>query len=318
MIDSANPPLLADLGHQQLLSVIGPDAGKFLQGQLTCDIGKITRNNSGLGAHCTAKGRMISSFRIAALTENHIELRMHRGILESAAKALGKYIVFSKAELQSKPGQFQLLGIAGPEAEILLVNCFGTVPKQCNEVIQHQQNLLIKIGEQRFEVWVESTNAESVWSTLAPDCQLIGTPDWDLLEIRDGIGQVRPETVEMFIPQLINFDVVGAISFNKGCYTGQEVIARMHYLGKLKRRMYRTSTAIDKGDLPLPGAEVYTTATQQSVGNVVISAPARAGEIELLVVATTAAADSGQLYLDRERTQKLNLLPLPYAITEKE
>ena len=135
--------------------------------------------------------------------------------------------------------------------------------------------------------------------------------DWLLGQIRAGIGQVMEQTRELFIPQMINLQAVGGVSFKKGCYTGQEIVARMQYLGKLKRRLYRLSLVADQ--LPEPGIALYSATHNSSIGEVVIAANA-ANNIELLAVLQAEAAESGDVHLGALDGPALHLLDLPYEL----
>ncbi len=132
---------------------------------------------------------------------------------------------------------------------------------------------------------------------------------WELLDIRDGRGEVRPETREEFIPQMLNLQCLGGVSFKKGCYTGQEIVARMHYLGKLKRRMYRISAPGDTP--PPPGASCQLPGETANVGHVVMAQRADATNIEILVVLTASATTVPEIEIDGQN-MSIEILPLPY------
>uniref|UniRef100_UPI0039175BD9 CAF17-like 4Fe-4S cluster assembly/insertion protein YgfZ n=1 Tax=Pseudomonas sp. TaxID=306 RepID=UPI0039175BD9 len=134
---------------------------------------------------------------------------------------------------------------------------------------------------------------------------------WLLGQIRAGIGQVMEQTRQLFIPQMINLQAVGRVSFQKGCYTGQEIVARMQYLGKLKRRQYRLALAQD--EIPAPGTEVFSPTHSSSVGEVVIAAHAHAG-CELLAVLTADSVEDDNLHLGSPEGPRLTLLSLPYEL----
>ena len=307
---------LVDLSHQGLITVTGPDAAKFLQGQVTCDITDLEQA-SRLGAHCTHKGRAISSFRAARLADEKIALRLPKSILASAQQALAKYIVFSKAELADASDDYSRIGLAGPTANALLTEHLAAPPSDVQGVCHLPNGCIIKLSEQRFECWIAAADGKTLWDKLQPACSISDAEAWTLLDIRDGYGEVRPETLEAFIPQLLNYQLIDGISFQKGCYSGQEVIARMHYRGKLKRQMFRVSFPSGEA-LPLPGTDIYTDKGTQSVGTIVIAAPAEESRAEALAVITRDAALSDSAYLDLTQTTQLKVLPLPYSLNEKD
>ncbi|TQV84041.1 folate-binding protein YgfZ [Exilibacterium tricleocarpae] len=308
-------PQLAVLSHQRLLQVSGPDSRKFLQGQLTCDVDALGTDTSGLGAHCNHKGRMIADFRIAATGADTCTLRLHHSTLEPLQQSLGKYIVFSKAALHSAADAC-IIGLCGAGAGAVLSEVCGALPETVDTLVPNDRGAVIRVGEDRFECWLNGETAADVLVPLLARCRLRETGYWDLLDIRAGIGQVRGDASEAFIPQLLNYQAIGGISFTKGCYTGQEVVARMQYRGKLKRHMYRLRMTAGSASPPAPGSEIFAAGARQSVGNVVFSALAEETNIELLSVCTSEAASSGQMYLDAQRQQPLEVLSLPYAITK--
>lgn len=312
---SEGATLLVDLSYQRLLTVTGPDAAKFLQGQVTCDInalGPVSR----LGAHCNHKGRALSSFRAVQLAADQIVLRMHGSVLAGTQQTLGKYIVFSKAELKDASEDYRRIGLAGPKAEALILHQFGECPQADQDVTLHEHGCVIKISANRYECWIKPEQGESLWQQLATDCTAVGSAAWTWLDIRDGLGEVRAQSVEEFIPQMLNFQAIGGISFNKGCYTGQEVVARMQYLGKMKRQMFRVT--LSGGALPQPSDHLYSDTSKQSVGNVVMAAANPVDEkcTEALAVITKAAVEADSVFLDENHQQKLQVLDLPYAINK--
>lgn len=303
---------IVDLGHQGLLSVQGPDAAKFLQGQVTCDVRELTGAKvTRLGAQCTLKGRMLLSFRALQLDSEQILLRMPGGLIEKAIASFAKYIVFSKAKLHDCSDAYHRLGLYGPQAESLLKRVLETVPAEREDWCAGERAIVIKLDEQRYECWLEPNSADAIEQALMSSCIRAGENLWTLLDIRAGIGEVRPETSEMFTPQALNYQLVNAINFRKGCYTGQEIVARLHYRGTLKRHMYRLTTNSNSSQLPPLGSAVLT-ADQRNIGEIVLAAHTDSGAIELL--ATIADEQIEHAYIGTTTQQKLEQLPLPYAI----
>jgi tRNA-modifying protein YgfZ len=309
---------LIALDHLGFLVVKGPEAKKFLQGQVTCDMNQVTNGQSLLGAHCNTKGRMIFSFRAVQLppetpNADSIALIMQRGLLERARQSLAKFIVFSKARL-SLGDAHGLVSLAGSQAPQLLHELLPHTPTVGQNTVQTGDSVCIRVGEDRFLCLLNHDSARQYWQSWAPHCQRQGYFYWNLANIRDGIGEVVPGCEELFIPQMLNMQLTGGISFTKGCYIGQEVVARMQYLGKLKRHMRRAQVTL--AETPRPGSPLYAGESSQSVGNIVLAAPADADTVELLAVTTDSAFESDDLYLDPAKTQKLLPLPLPYAVPQ--
>ena len=302
--------------NHRLILVKGSDAFTFLQGQVTNDIKTLTRSegvgHSSLGAHCTPKGRVLFSFRAFQLAADTVALAMYQPMIESALSSLKKYSIFSKVELIDASDQYHLLGIRGP-GEQLLDTVFPRLPAHDNELVEHEGAIAIKLGTERYECWLPTAVTSSISTT---ETNIAGNELWTATLIELGIGEVRPETVEEFIPQMLNFQAVGnGISFDKGCYTGQEVVARMHYLGKLKKHLYRFQ--YDSDSTPAAGSPLYTPGNHQATGHVVIASPL-AQQQELLAVVTTQSVEANQVFLDANCTQKIQALSLPYAINKSE
>lgn len=287
------------------ITVQGPDAAKFLQGQVTCDLSAIEAGASTLGAHCTHQGRMVSSFRIARSGDDSYTLRVHESIAERALAQLNKYIVFSKAKarLDDTLTGFALLG-SGVGQWLLDRNEAG-IPEDNDQAWADADGMVIRLQEDAIESWVVLALAHK-YQQLAEQEQRLGTAaDWQAWLVANGIGEVRSETVEVFIPQVLNLHLTGGISFTKGCYTGQEIVARMKYRGKLKRHMYRAQTQTNE---PIaPNTPVFADGHAQSVGEVVIAANG-----ELLVSMTQEAKQENAVHLAAADGPVLAFLALPY------
>ncbi len=310
-----NRTFIADLQHETILTIKGPDASKFLQGQVTCDIHTIIHESS-LGAHCTHKGRMLFSFLALASNPESIYLRLPKEQIHSALAALNKYIIFSKAKAEEVSTDFLQLGIWGPDARNVIATILGRCPVKNSAFIQTDLHTIIQLDESRFECWLHSSNATDNTNTLARLQQNTAPSEykhWQLIDIQCGIGHVYAPNTEQFIPQMLNYQALGAISFDKGCYTGQEIVARMKYHGKIKRHMYRARG--DTSNPPPPGAPIYSAGSERSVGSIVIASQID-NNYEALLVATAASAKAQALFLDTQQQQKLTLLELPYVMNE--
>ncbi|SHL63931.1 YgfZ/GcvT domain-containing protein [Phytopseudomonas punonensis] len=305
MADSA---FFCPLTHEGILAVRGPDAGKFLQGQITCNINYLGDSGSSLGARCTPKGRMLSSFRIVSIAEGFL-LAMSRELLEPQLGELQKYAAFSKAKLSDESAAWARFGISRGDAALQALGI--ELATQADSVASKDALFATRLSDGRAELWTPVEQAESVHSQLAKQLREAPLNDWLLAQIRAGIGQVTGETRELFIPQMINLQAVGGVSFKKGCYTGQEIVARMQYLGKLKRRLYRLKIATDQ--LPTPGSELFSPVHRSAVGEVVLAAASPTG-VELLAVLQEDAALDGNIHLGSLEGMPLDLLDLPYTL----
>lgn len=307
---STQATFLIPLKSQALLGVEGPDANRFLQGQLTCDLRELTPSHSLQGAQCSLKGRMLNTFRLVQDRDDRVILRTFSELASATQAALGKYIVFSKAEIKDLSGAYTLVGLVGPQAESLLSTQLGAVPETDGDWLNSNGHLIIKLAEQRFECWLNQDTAAPLLAAWSASCQAADENLWTLQDIRAGWAQLRPQTQELFTPQALNYPLVGAVSFRKGCYTGQEVVARLHYKGKLKRRMYRVEFPWpEQSPLPAPGDEL--TDDERALGQCVLAAHNERGRVEALVVMNDALA--AQEVIDYNG-QQMRLLSLPYAI----
>ncbi|SFP50390.1 hypothetical protein SAMN03159489_01071 [Pseudomonas sp. NFPP07] len=305
MADSA---FFCSLSHEGVLAVRGPDASKFLQGQLTCNLNYLSDSQSSLGARCTQKGRMQSSFRIL-LEGDGCLLAMATELLEPQLADLKKYAVFSKAKLSDESALWARFGLGN--ADTLLAGLGLELPPEDGAVARNDGLIAIRVSADRTELWAPADQAEALREQLAAQLPEGDLNQWLLGQIRAGIGQVMPATRELFIPQMLNLQAIGGVSFKKGCYTGQEIVARMQYLGKLKRRLYRL--ALNAEELPEPGTPLFSPTHGSSIGEVVIAARAEQN-IELLAVLQAEAAEDGNLHLGALEGPGLHLLDLPYQL----
>ncbi|WP_192563869.1 YgfZ/GcvT domain-containing protein [Pseudomonas gozinkensis] len=305
MADSA---FFCTLSHEGVLAVRGADAGKFLQGQLTCNINYLSETQASLGARCTQKGRMQSSFRIV-LEGDGVLLAMAGELLEPQLADLKKYAVFSKSKLTDESASWVRFGLDHGDAALSSLGL--ELPAETDSVARHEGLIAIRVSPNRAELWVPAGQADSVKGKLSAQLSEGELNQWLLGQIRAGIGQVMPSTRELFIPQMLNLQAVGGVSFKKGCYTGQEIVARMQYLGKLKRRLYRVQ--LDASELPEPGTPLFAPSHGSSIGEVVLAARSEKN-IELLAVLQAEAADAGDLHLGTAEGPTLHLLDLPYEL----
>lgn len=305
MADSA---FFCPLSHEGVLAVRGSDAAKFLQGQLTCNLNYLSDTQASLGARCTQKGRMQSSFRIL-LQGDGVLLAMATELLEPQLADLKKYAVFSKSKLTDESAAWARFGVS--DADQVLAGLGLQLPAETDSVVRSDDLIAIRVSPGRAELWAPAAQAQTLHSQLAAQLNEGELNQWLLGQIRAGIGQVMPQTRELFIPQMLNLQAVGGVSFKKGCYTGQEIVARMQYLGKLKRRLYRLR--LNAGELPEPGTPLVSPNHNSAIGEVVLAARADQA-IELLAVLQAEAAESGDVHVGTLEGPGLQLLDLPYQL----
>ena len=311
------------LADEALLHITGPQALTFLQGQTTCDTRRLDDSHALPGAYCTPQGRVVCDFLLCQLAPEHYALRMRREIRGGAGAVFGKYILFSRAELAAAGEDWQVAACWGEGAAAKLLSIFGGVPGERYGARTGEGFVLVQLDADghQFECYLKDGHDCGWRRQLEAGFEAGDQSTWQALQIISGIARIEAATVEAFVPQMLNYDLTGHISFKKGCYTGQEVIARLHYRGQAKRRMYlarmengNTSSPPQAGT-PQAGLPLYNAGSEQSVGTVVNSAGTPEGGIVALVVATAAGAAAG-LRLGSQDGPPLQAGALPYALEQ--
>lgn len=307
---------LADLNNFDLIAVSGDEATSFLQGQLSCNLSKLTVQCTLLGTYCDLKGRVISDMRVLLLGQD-ILLLCQSGMGIALRKTLDKYIVFSKAKTALKTAQFERYGVYGPDASATVADLFGAVPQGPGEALAIQDAVVYRLpdSQARFEILVATDNdalIERIQSLDVTD----DLEEWDLADIRQGIVHIHPDIQESYTPQLLNYDLTEHVDFKKGCYTGQEIVARMHYRGTAKKRLFRASVE----GLPA-SVESLVLHKGDSVGEILSVARTDAGPFEMLLILPCELVEqkaplelrNGSLEeaVGRSSATKIELLPLP-------
>jgi folate-binding protein YgfZ len=302
-----------DLSHLGLITARGPDTEHFLQGQLTCDVRQVTPEHSLIGAHCNPKGRALACFRLFR-REDGYALELPQAMVDATLGRLRKYLLMSKSVLENASDTLARIGVAGPNAASLLESALGAVPEMVNGVIAADNMTAIRLPglQPRFELHGAARELGVIWNALAPNVTPVGAEAWRLLDILSGIPTIYPETVEAFVPQMINLQRLEGISFQKGCYTGQEIVARTHHLGRIKRRMYLAQ--VDSPIRPQPGDLLYSPQADasQSAGQLADACRHPEGGYAVLAVALIECAEQGSLHLGDSSGPVLQLEPLPY------
>ena len=309
---------ICDLSYMGLISAGGEEARPFLQGQFTSDVRQVTSSHSQLSAYCNPKGRMLANFRVFMRNERYY-LRLPGELLEPTLNRLRMFVLRAKVVLADASDSLLRIGYSGLQAEAHLRALLGGVPAAIDDCDPSGDLTVIRIPgpAARFEIYGELEDIKDIWSQLTQHATPVPTAHWSLLDIIAGIPNVLPETIGAFVPQMANMELVGAVSLKKGCYPGQEVVARMHYLGKLKRRMYRGHVDLDVP--PQPGEAVYTSGKNtQPSGTIVDAQPHPGGGVEVLTVIQTSDARSGDLRLGSLDGSPLRLGTLPYKVIESD
>lgn len=282
--------------HLGVLTVAGKDAEKFLQGQITCNINDITDIKSSLGAMCNPKGRAITTFLLVKDADAFLMI-LPNELLASVKKRLQMYVLRSDVILTDSSDELCLIGLSYGISQTDGALDFAT---------SRQENIVVNFQD-RCLIIAEVDNAQSIWTKqVNQGFQPDDSAQWRYLDIISGIPWLSAETSEEFIPQMLNLDKLGGISFNKGCYTGQEIVARTHYLGKAKREMFLA----EGGDImpPEPNSTIIDDreGVEQSVGKV-LYAQSRKKSCRMLIVLQVSDTNSYNLRLKNHNQDKITL-----------
>ena len=305
--------VVAPLSHFGLIRCGGEDAASFLHNLFTNDVNHLVDGRAELNGFCSAKGRMLADFLIWRDGHDYF-LTLSADIQPAIQKKLCMYVLRSKVKLADATDEFVLIGVAGREAAAAVCAVVaGEAPTEPLRMGRFGQGCVIRLDAQRFELAVRSEAAEAVWEKLSAMAKPVGTSAWRWLDIAAGIPHITVATQEEFVPQMANFELIGGVSFTKGCYPGQEVVARTKYLGKIKRRMYRIH--VPGNACPQAGADLFSAELpDQSCGKVMNSAAAPGGGCEALAVLIMASAEAGEVRLGADDGPKIEFRALPYAL----
>lgn len=306
---------IISLDHFGIIQASGEDVQSFLQGQLTNDITLTGQDKMQISGYCNPKGRMLAQFLIIPWNTTYL-LLVPRTILEPTLKRLKMYVMRSQVELTDVSNTYICIGFAGSDIEQKLSAHFVAIPVSDYDCSVAVDQILAKFPgvTARYLAVLETTAAKTLWLGMKDAAHQSGPGAWFWMDIHAGIPTILPETVEEFVPQMVNLEILAGVNFKKGCYTGQEIVARMHYLGKAKRRMYRLSHAGDS-TLPAPGTDLYDAeGDTQSVGKIVMAQPSPIQGIDMLAVIQNSHVKQTGLHLESQTGPALSLESLPYAI----
>jgi folate-binding protein YgfZ len=315
--------VVSDLSHFGLIRFTGEDAQSFLQGQLSCDVAQVSSSATGAatyGGYCNPKGRLLASFLLWHDNSGYL-MQLPSALCAGIQKRLSMYVLRAKVKVADASDSVVRIGVAGSHASALIHSILGEISPLRLAVSQGERGSVISLpgpGEERFELIIAREHAVAVWQGLRRAARPVGAACWDWLDIRSGIPVILPETQEQFVPQMVNLDAIGGVSFQKGCYPGQEIVARTQYLGKIKRRMYLAGIKVEPGTPILPvsaGDELFSADMgNQSSGTVVNAAPSPGSGYDVLAVVQISSAEASQFRWKSPEGPALEITPLPYLI----
>ncbi|AEJ01125.1 folate-binding protein YgfZ [Nitrosomonas sp. Is79A3] len=311
--DTQTGTVMADLSHYGLIRFSGDDAPTFLQSQVSCDIREIKQQKAQYGSYCTPKGRVLASFLLYQHNDNYF-MQLPASLRIPIQKRLSLYVLRANVQLGDASDTLIRIGIAGQNAAALIEEITGlSCTNEPLGVIHHENITILFLTQNRIELIAPIENASTLWEHFSQRAKPVGANCWDWLDIQSGIPVILPETQEEFLPQMINLDAFGGISFKKGCYPGQEIVARTQYLGKLKRRMFLAH--IPAVEAVKAGDELYSIdMDDQSSGNIVNAALSPNGGFDILAVIQQSSVDSSQIRWQSLQGPVLQIKSLPYSL----
>jgi hypothetical protein len=304
--------VICDLAPLRVLAIGGADAETFLQGQLSCDAKGLAPGVCRYGSFNSPKGRMLANFVLwrSPAAGDRFEMLLPEDVAASVAQRLRMYVLRSNVVLTDVSADTRRFGIGGPAATTALVAAFGAAPA-AHETLHVGEATVLGLPGPRFVV-LAAGDIEAVQARFAAHAAAAAFDVWQWLTIRAGVPIITAATQDALVAQVANWDILGGVDFKKGCYTGQEIIARTHYLGRLKER-----TFLFHADVPYvaPGDRIFSAVFEaQPCGTVVNAARAPGGGFDLLAVLQIVAQERGDARLRAPDGQPLVSLPLPYSI----
>ncbi|MEM7304468.1 MAG: folate-binding protein [Pseudomonadota bacterium] len=301
---SSNPdPFLTDLGYLGCCQISGADSASFLQGQLTNDVDELSINQGQLTSYCTPKGRMLAIFYLIRLEDAYLAI-MPKDIIYVVLKRLQMFILRSKVEINRSENTLLLGACALSNSDLAALTGLDTPNKDYQ--LAAGNNKLFKVpGIVDRYIYI----GEPLSSSSYP---LFTDSYWKWLDIMSGIPSITESTQEAFVPQMANMELIDGVSFSKGCYPGQEVVARLHYLGNANRRMFRIEC--DSEQALIPGDDVYTSGSEQSIGKIVSAVQENSEHNIGLAVIRIDAVLENKLSVRSTNGSHLDILPLPYNV----
>ncbi|CAD9221916.1 Folate-dependent protein for Fe/S cluster synthesis/repair in oxidative stress [Burkholderia cenocepacia] len=298
-----------------VIDVAGDDAATFLHSQLTNDIEHLDAGSARLSGYCSPKGRLLASF-LTWRAGHDVRLLVSKDVQPAVQKRLSMFVLRAKAKLTDASDTLAVAGFAG-DVRDALSGIFDALPDGVHVKVDGPAGALIRVpdaaGRKRY-LWIgPRAEVDARLAALADTLPVVSPAVWDWLDVRAGEPRITQPAVEQFVPQMVNFDVIGAVNFRKGCYPGQEVVARSQYRGTIKRRTALAHVAGETGTVHAGVELFHSDDPGQPCGMIVNAAAAPAGGVDALVEIKLAALDGGTVHLGSADGPALAFDALPYA-----
>ena len=311
---AASADVVADMSHRALVRVSGPDAAAFLQGQLSNDVRLVDAGHSQLSSYNSPKGRVLAILRILRDGEDYL-LQLPAALVDDVTRRLRMYVLRSRVTLNDDRARMVQIGVSGKGPEAVL-RTVGPCPEEPGGCAMEGPLIVTRVPGTvpRFELAAPAEAMLEIWRRLrSAGLVAVGSAAWSWLDIHAGVPVVLPPTVDAFVPQMVNLDLLDGINFKKGCYTGQEIVARMQYLGRLKQRMY--AVHVEGGVSPQPGDALYAPDFgEQAAGTIVDAQPAPGDGYDMLAVVQTSSAAGNDVRWVAVDGPRLAFQSLPYPL----
>jgi folate-binding protein YgfZ len=303
------PPLrAARLGRFGLLSVTGDDARSFLHAQLTNDVEHLPADQARFAGWCSAKGRLLATLIVIPRPEGFL-LQLAADLAPAVAKRLAMFVLRAKVKIADVGLRYSQLGVWGEQAVARLAELGVALDGPPLVVVGDGELVAVRVERDRVLVVAPPERVERIEAGLSAETSK--EDEWMLLDIRAGRALIEQATQDLFVPQMVNFEAIGGVDFKKGCYPGQEVVARAQYRGQVKRRMIRGR--IDAQVQARPGADLYSDALPGQASGTVVSVAGADGARELLAVVPIASIEERAPIRVAPTGPAIEILPLPYA-----
>ena len=312
--------IICDISQFSTLVVAGGDAKEFMQGQFTNDAEHVDDDNSQLSAFCNNKGRMTANFRLFKNQQNYF-FSVKNSLVDESIQHLQNYILRAQVAIQDVSEQLIHLGISGGNAEKLLSPFIEISNNDVDGTSSNENYIVIRAADPlnsipRYEVFCSFEHAKALWETISTQAETVNSSSWDYLNIQAGLPFIDNHTSEEFVPQMVNMDLINGVSFTKGCFTGQEIIARMHYLGKLKKRCFKVHIASEKR--PAAGDKLFAENAKagQNTGMIIQAEKNPESGYDALAVIQIADTESN-LFLGDADGPVVTVKELPYSFNNE-
>jgi len=279
---------LADWG---VIRAVGSEAASFLHGQLTQDVESLTADSWRLAGYCSAKGRLLASLVVWRPSTEEVLLACSADLLPTTLKRLAMFVLRAKCKLSDASAELPLWGVAGDAA------------REAGELGQCRDATRLRLPDAQGV-------PRALFTGAAPALPPLDIAAWSWLEVASGVPRIVAATVEQFVPQMVNLELVGGVNFQKGCYPGQEVVARSQYRGTLKRRSF----VFDSAAAASPGQELFASTDGDQPAGMVVNAASLGGRHLILAEIKLAALEGASLHLGSAGGPVLSLADMPYRV----